>query len=41
MFAKEMHMHVIVMLMIMAMTNLIAHSVATVLDDMYEMVFLE
>lgn len=39
--AVEMHVQVIVRLGIVAVAQLIAHTVATVLNDMYQMVLLK
>ena len=36
-----MHVHVVILVCIMTMTQLIAHPVSTVFNDMYQMVFTE
>ena len=36
-----MHVHVVILICIMTMTQLIAHPVATVFDDVYQMMFSE
>ena len=41
-FAIEMHMLVVIMLMItMTMTKFIAHAIATIFNDVYQMVLTE
>ena len=40
-FTEEMHMQVIIYIMMATMTQFIAHSIASILDDMYQMAITE